>query len=137
MPHSRLTPRARVLRKNSTPAERTVWRWLRNHTFFGFKFRRQHPIANYIVDFYCVELKLAIEVDGGVHDVPSRQAYDIDRSCELSKLGITVIRVRNEHVRNDPVAAGDAVMGAIVRVIGERSGRSEGDVLRELYDPSP
>ncbi|HUP59982.1 MAG TPA: endonuclease domain-containing protein [Thermoanaerobaculia bacterium] len=137
MPHSRLIDRARALRRRSTATERTVWRWLRNHSFFGFKFRRQHPIGNYIADFYCADLRLVIEVDGGMHDIPAKQAYDIDRSCELSKLGITVIRIRNDDVRRNAVAAGDAVMGAIVRLICERSGRGEREVLSELYGPSP
>ena len=107
---------------------------------FGLKFRRQHPIGNYILDFYCAELKLCIEVDGGVHEMFAKAMHDAERSCELSKLGIHVVRVWNDGVFKQPVATWDFLVGAVVRVLCERTGRSEMEVLRELHTvpvPSP
>jgi very-short-patch-repair endonuclease len=104
---------------------------------FGYKFRRQHPVANYVLDFYCAELKLCIEVDGSVHDEFPKAMHDAERSCELSKLGIQVVRVRNEDVFKQPTATWDFLVGALVEVIQERTGRSESDILRSLYLNSP
>jgi very-short-patch-repair endonuclease len=100
---------------------------------FGLKFRRQHPVGNYILDFYCAELKLCIEVDGGVHELFATAMHDVERSGELSKLGIHVVRVRNEDVFRQPTATWDFLVGAVVRVLCERTGRSEMEVLRELH----
>ncbi|MBI4990534.1 DUF559 domain-containing protein [Candidatus Gottesmanbacteria bacterium] len=71
---------ARNLRRRQTDAERLLWWRLRNRQLAGFKFRRQFPIADYIVDFYCDEKKLAIEVDGGQHTTPKYRQYDIKRT---------------------------------------------------------
>jgi very-short-patch-repair endonuclease len=134
---------ARSLRQRSTKAEQTVWRWLRNRTMFGLKFRRQHPVGNYILDFYCAELKLCIEVDGGVHELFAKAMHDVERSGELSKLDIHVVRVRNEDVFRQPTATWDFLVGAVVRVLCEKTGRREMDVLQELHEdrgshgPSP
>ncbi|WP_051132463.1 restriction endonuclease subunit S [Thermodesulfatator atlanticus] len=83
---------ARKLRKNQTDAEAFMWRLLRNRQFLGLKFRRQHPIPPYIVDFYCHELKLAIEIDGGHHNEPAQRAKDDRRTAYLQSKGIEVIR---------------------------------------------
>lgn len=107
--------RARDLRKSMTSAEQTVWHWLRNR-YGGFKFRRQHPMAGYILDFYCAELRLCIEVDGGVHNEWPQAIYDTERSGELSKLGVTVLRLRNEDVRGQPDACWDAIVRMIERM---------------------
>jgi len=81
---------ARSLRERSTRTERTVWNWLRNRTLFGLKFRSQHPVDHYILDFYCPELKLCIELDGGVHNEFSVAMHDAQRDNDLAKLAITV-----------------------------------------------
>jgi len=73
----------------------------------GREVRRQRPILNYFADFYCIELKLAVEIDGSGHETVAQQHYDVRRACDLSKLGVTIIRVRNEDVRRDPTAAAD------------------------------
>ena len=86
------------LRRDMTPAEKELWWKLRNSNLFGAKFRRQHPIACFIADFYCHELKLVIEVDGGIHNNPENHEYDIGRTAELEKYGIAVIRFTNEQV---------------------------------------
>jgi very-short-patch-repair endonuclease len=120
----RLSDRARDLRRNATKEERIVWRWLRDRRLRGLKFRRQHPILNYVADFYCVELKLIVEIDGRGHETPAEQHYDVRRACELSKIGVEIIRVRNEDVRKDSTATADTVIAAIER-------------LRSEYQPSP
>jgi very-short-patch-repair endonuclease len=80
------------------------------------EFRRQHPIAGYIVDFYCVELKLAIELDGRGHAEFAAEIYDVDRDCELSKLGVTMIRIINEDVRKEPVFVADRILAVVERL---------------------
>jgi very-short-patch-repair endonuclease len=61
----------------------------------GLKFRRQHPVAHFVVDFYCAELKLAIELDGAHHETPDQVAYDAARTAVLEALGVRVLRIRN------------------------------------------
>ena len=93
--------RAKELLKNMTPAEKMLWQRLRNYQLDGFYFRRQHPIKYFIADFYCAKADLIVEVDGGVHNDPDAQEWDINRTAELEKSGITVIRFTNEEVFND------------------------------------
>lgn len=81
----------RKLRKNSTPQEIILWSRLRKNQL-GFRFRRQHSIGKYIVDFYCSEKNLIIEVDGGQHDEESARKYDEKRSEYLKRLGFRVLR---------------------------------------------
>jgi very-short-patch-repair endonuclease len=70
---------ARQLRKKETWAEKLVWRWLRDRRFSSYKFRRQHPLGDYSLDFFCEEAELAIELDGGQHGCPDQQAHDAER----------------------------------------------------------
>lgn len=88
--------RARALRLCSTEAERRLWRYLRDRGVGGAKFRRQHPIGRYIVDFACLETRLVVEVDGGQHAVAS--AEDAARDRALAARGFQVIRVWNYEV---------------------------------------
>ena len=81
-----------------TPAEILLWNELRGRRFKGFKFRRQHPISFYIVDFYCHQAKLVIEADGNVHQSDENQTYDLNRTQVLESLGLKVIRFKNEEV---------------------------------------
>ncbi|MBY5950861.1 endonuclease domain-containing protein [Algoriphagus marincola] len=90
--------RARELRKQMTPAEKVLWNFLKNKSLEGFKFRRQHPIDKYIVDFYCHQKKLVIEVDGSIHDQLDQKEYDSGRTSVLEEFGLKVIRFRNEEV---------------------------------------
>ena len=92
--------RARELRKNCTEAERTLWEELRGKPQ-GIKFRRQHPLGKYILDFYAHRIRLAIEVDGSVHLKPGRAANDIKRQRAIESAGITVMRFTNEEVLSD------------------------------------
>jgi very-short-patch-repair endonuclease len=92
--------KAHALRQNMTEAEKILWNELKNRKFMGLKFRRQHPIHRYIGDFYCHEKKLIIEVDGGIHDQEEINEHDLNRTAELDRLGISVIRFKNEQVFN-------------------------------------
>ena len=86
------------LRRDMTPAEKELWWKLRNSNLFGAKFRRQHPIACFIADFYCHELKLVIEVDGPIHIQNEKSASDENRAAELERLGIKILRFTNDEV---------------------------------------
>ncbi len=90
--------RARELRKNMTDAERILWTRLRNKQMNGVRFRRQHPISFYIADFYCHKHRLVIELDGEVHHSADAKRMDDNRTAEMNRLGITVIRFTNDEV---------------------------------------
>ena len=92
---------ARSLRKTQTKAEQILWEALRNDKVCKLKFRRQHPFDNYILDFYNHKMKLAIEVDGEVHNHPEVSDYDKVRTTNLSENGITVLRFSNNEVENN------------------------------------
>ena len=89
---------ARALRASMTEAEKILWRALRDHQQDRLHFRRQHPIDRFIVDFYCFEKKLCVEVDGAVHDDPDQAARDAERTAWLEAAGFRVLRFRNEDV---------------------------------------
>ncbi|WP_040397034.1 endonuclease domain-containing protein, partial [Cesiribacter andamanensis] len=89
---------ARQNRKELTAAEGVLWKRLRNGRLDRYKFRRQHPLAGFIADFYCHEARLVIEVDGEVHDSAEQMQYDEERTLALKELGIRVIRFTNEEV---------------------------------------
>jgi len=92
---------AKELRKEETEAEKILWEKLNKNQMLGLQFRRQHPINMYIADFYCAKLKLVIEVDGNIHEIPEYQDHDIGRSEILNDFGITVIRFTNEQIINE------------------------------------
>jgi len=92
--------RAAELRKNMTRCEKLLWDCLKNKSIQRHKFRRQHPIDKYIVDFYCHQLKLIIEVDGGIHNEIDNVEYDKNRTFELEEYGLEVLRFTNEHICN-------------------------------------
>ena len=94
----KLYQNGRELRTEHTPAEKLLWAQLRNKKLNGLKFRRQHPLNKFVVDFYCREKKLVVELDGGVHDVKVNKEYDEARTQMLSGLDIYVLRFRNEEV---------------------------------------
>jgi very-short-patch-repair endonuclease len=89
---------AGILRKNMTLAELILWKKLKDRRIFSTKFRKQHPIDIFIVDFYCHEYKLVIEVDGDVHNNEELSEYDLGRTAELNKYGIRVIRFPNDQI---------------------------------------
>lgn len=81
-----------------TKAERILWSKLRSRQIEGLKFRRQQPILNYIVDFYCDSLKIIIEVDGEIHSSSEVSEYDIKREIDLKNHGFEFLRFTNEEV---------------------------------------
>jgi very-short-patch-repair endonuclease len=91
-----LHARARELRSRPTPAEARVWELLRLRRCDGARFRRQHVLAGFIVDFYCPALRLVIELEGAIHDDAERRNYDDLRQRELEQRGCRVVRIRNE-----------------------------------------
>ena len=95
MDKSVMIQRAKSLRKQSTDTERHLWYYLRANQL-GYKFKRQVPIENYIVDFACLEKRLIIELDGGQHS--DNQKYDSDRTAWLNRRGFKVLRFWNHEV---------------------------------------
>jgi very-short-patch-repair endonuclease len=79
-----------------TPAEHVLWQALRGGATDGLRFRKQHPVGRFVLDFYCAARKLAVEVDGGIHD--EQRDLDAERTAALALRGIRVIRFRNEEV---------------------------------------
>ncbi|WP_321369485.1 endonuclease domain-containing protein [uncultured Draconibacterium sp.] len=100
--HKFYKPLRKHLRRHSTAAEATLWKVLKKSQVKGCKFRRQHSIGRYIVDFFCYELMLAIELDGEVHADMNSIARDTARDEELERLGITVFRYENRWVYEYP-----------------------------------
>jgi very-short-patch-repair endonuclease len=90
--------KAKSLRARMTEAEIVLWDILKNNQFEGLKFRRQHPVNIYIIDFYCHQLKLVIEIDGGYHLKGEQRIKDIERIKILEFQGLKVIRFTNDEV---------------------------------------
>ncbi len=93
-----LIAKARWLRKNSTPGEIEVWKAIKNRQLLEYKFRRQHPIHRFIVDFYCKELKLAIEIDGRSHDF--KIEADKERQHIIEQFGVSFLRFSESDAKN-------------------------------------
>jgi very-short-patch-repair endonuclease len=106
---------ARDLRKGQTDAESLLWHLLRGRNLLGFKFRRQHPIDRYILDFFCPEASLAIELDGGQHG--AQIAYDSKRTQHLERRGIKVLRFWNNEVLTET----EVVMSEIWRHLASQT----------------
>ena len=102
---------ARKLRKNMTASEKLLWNELKGNKLLGFDFDRQRPIDNYIVDFYCKDLMLAIEIDGIVHDNEEAEEKDRARQEKLESLGVRFLRFKDEDVKTD--------LSEVVRVIAK------------------
>lgn len=106
---------ARENRKAMTTAEHRLWDAIRARKLVGLKFRKQHPLDHYIIDFYCVEQMLAIEVDGGVHLFHEQQELDQERTRFLQTKGIRVLRFTNEEILNQL----DCVLERIAKYVQE------------------
>ncbi|MCL6217177.1 endonuclease domain-containing protein [Zunongwangia pacifica] len=92
---------ARQLRNNATKSEIKLWQQLKGKRMYGYDFHRQKPIDNYIVDFFCNELKLAIECDRYSHQLPEVWDKDVIKENRLNELGIAVLRFSDEMIMND------------------------------------
>lgn len=106
--------RARALRQGSTDAEALLWSRLRARQLGNLKFRRQHPVGFYFADFACVEIGLAIELDGGQHAEDAEASYDQKRSDEMAAPGFYTLRFWN----NDVLLQTEAVLEKILQVAG-------------------
>ncbi len=105
---------ARILRENMTNYEKLIWERLKGKQICGLRFRRQHPIDIFIVDFFCHEVRLVVEIDGEIHD--QQEEYDDGRSAEMEKFGIRVIRFTNSEVEKNI----EVVINKIKKVVDER-----------------
>ena len=103
---------ARRLRRQLTDSEQVLWSALRDSRMQGIKFRRQHPFGPYVLDFFCVNAQLAVELDGGIHDQPEQKDYDNERTAFLEANGLRIMRFRNEEIADNL----DGVMRAILEV---------------------
>ncbi len=101
--------RPRQLRKKETWAEKLLWSWLRGRHFSGYKFRRQHPVGRYYLDFFCEEARLSIEIDGSGHGHPEQQLHDAERKNFLTSQGIQELRFWNSHLRRNAQSIRDTI----------------------------
>ncbi len=120
MPDPRLIRFARDLRRQSTDAERRIWSYLRGGKLSGYKFRRQHPIEPYIADFYCVEAKLVVELDGRQHSEPAAVIYDKVRTESFAAKGIHVIRFSDFDALTSSEAAARTILREVERLLDKR-----------------
>lgn len=105
----RLKALARQLRNNLTRAEAMLWKHLKDKQLMGYDFDRQRPVDEYIVDFFCKDLLLAIELDGSSHDHPDAYVPDLQRQQRLESLGIRLLRFEDHDVQRDPAAVVRAI----------------------------
>jgi very-short-patch-repair endonuclease len=104
--------RRRYLRNNMTCSEKLVWMFLRRQQL-NERFLRQYSVDNYIIDFYCPKLKLAIEIDGDIHDLKRQKMHDKIRQEYLERLGIKFVRIKNEDLLNNPNKAFERIENKI------------------------
>jgi very-short-patch-repair endonuclease len=122
--HFNITPlkkRRRYLRSHLPKAEVLLWMHLSNRQMLGYKFRRQYSVDKFVIDFYCPELRLAIEVDGDSHVTPRARVYDRGRQHHIESFGIRFLRVMNEDVYHNL----DAVLDEIAATIRSIEGRGQ------------
>src|SRR5258706_7366273 len=105
----KLTQVARTLRKHDTWAEKLLWQMLRDRHFSGYKFRRQHIFGEYILDFFCLEARLNIELDGSGHGYPGQRAKDAIRDAGVEAKGIMVLRFWNSRLRREKQSIRDTI----------------------------
>jgi very-short-patch-repair endonuclease len=111
--HPNLLYRRRELRSSLTSAEATLWKQLQRRQLFGWKFRRQHSVGRFVLDFYCPDARLAVELDGSPHDSEAGQRRDVERDEFLVTHGIRVVRFENR----DVITNLEGVLAEITRVI--------------------
>ncbi len=121
-----LRKKARQLRNNMTKAEIILWSRLRSKQVDGYKFRRQQPVFEYIADFYCHELKLIIEVDGGIHTLPEVYKSDIYRDKILKLNGYHVIRFENYEIETEIKESVERIRSLIAKIRSPIRGTTEG-----------
>ena len=102
-----------------TFCERLVWVFLRKKQY-GYRFLRQYSVDHYVIDFYCPKLKLAVEIDGDVHDLSEQKQYDKVRQGELEKFGIIFVRITNEELLGNPNKAFAKIEEAIKLLVQKK-----------------
>jgi Uncharacterized protein conserved in bacteria len=107
--------RRRELRRAATDAEQVLWRLLRRRQFAGVKFRRQRPVGRYILDFYCAERRLAVELDGSQHFTDEGRAHDESRTEYLATRGVRVLRFTNRELFEEREGVLEAIRRACER----------------------
>ncbi len=120
---------AKNLRQTATEAEQKLWSLLRNRQLKGKKFRRQHVYGDYILDFYCNESKLAVELDGSIHLQRIGKEYDKLRTHFLNNNGIAVLRFWNKEIINRP----EKVLARIAKHLGDCASNFESDMRNPNY----
>lgn len=123
-----LVKRARVLRGSMTRAEIILWSRLRSKKIDGYKFRRQQPILDYIVDFYCDELKLIIEVDGEIHSQNEKPKYDFRRDNILKINGYHIIRLSNLEIETEINSTTNKIISFIIENLSPSQGDHRGSI---------
>ena len=108
--------RAKAFRKALTPPEARLWLYLKERKLRDLRFRKQHPIGPYILDFFCAEASLSVEVDGSCHDHPDRAEHDRRRTAWLNGRGIRVVRI----AARDVLGELEGALGFIARICEER-----------------
>ena len=111
--NEKLKERRRELRKRSTKSEEILWKKIRNNQL-GSKFKRQHSIGGYILDFYCSELKLIIEIDGSSHGKSDSKEYDKTRDAYFTELGYKTIRFSNTEIENQLEQVLEKIQSSII-----------------------
>ena|SRR6266446_2063955 len=117
---------ARLLRKRDTWAEKLLWSWLRDRQFSEYKFRRQHPYPPYVLDFFCIEAMVSIELDGGQHGMAEQKEQDVQRDAWLEARGIKVLRFWNARLRREKQVIRDVIW----HVLQERAPQQQPDYWR-------
>src|SRR5436190_20396715 len=129
MAQPKTTTRARNSRKRDTWAEKLLWSWLRDRRFSDYKVRRQHTFGPYILDFFCVEAFLDIELDGLQHGRPEKQKADAERDSWLEARGVKVLRFWNSKLRRER----DVIRETIWHALQARAPHP----LRDYWRPIP
>jgi very-short-patch-repair endonuclease len=126
---------ARELRRKATDAEKYLWSLLRNRQLAGYKFRRQHPLGRFVLDFYCHEAKLCVELDGGQHAETAQAEYDRERTAWLNQEGIRVIRFWNTDVLNNIEGVLQSILIALTTPVEQEVKRriTKEDIFHYVY----
>jgi very-short-patch-repair endonuclease len=108
------------MRRDATSTETRLWRLLKNRQLGGWKFRRQHPVGPFVLDFYCHEAKLAIEVDGGGHKAQPQRARDAARTRALNAENIRILRFWDSEVTSDMEGVAARIWDALTPALSQR-----------------
>ena len=134
-PPPELLRKCRELRKNETDAEKLLWNLLRDRQLGNAKFRRQHPLGPFVLDFYCHEEKLGIEIDGGQHAESDQALYDAKRTQKLEAEGVKVFRFWDNDVLANTEGVLERILNALTSLTPSLSHRERGMIEFEIFEP--